>query len=81
MEWSDSGSMADTAEAAIRSTAIAALYFKDPEKLAEEAYKQAHPLNNICGVTPTYRKDLVKVYVKSAVQEAVRNATRGGGAA
>ena len=51
------------------------------EGLAEEAYKQAHPLNNICGVAPTYRKDLVKVYVKSAVQEAVRNATRGGGAA
>ena len=39
MDWSDSGSMADTAEAAIRATALAALYFKDPKKLAEEAYK------------------------------------------
>jgi CO/xanthine dehydrogenase FAD-binding subunit len=51
------------------------------EGLAEAAYKQAHPLNNICELTPTYRKDMVRVYVKSAVQQALENVAGGGGAA
>jgi CO/xanthine dehydrogenase FAD-binding subunit len=51
------------------------------EGLAEAAYKQAHPLNNICELTPTYRKDMVKVYVKSAVQQALENVATGGGTA
>lgn len=38
MDWSDAGSMGDTAEAAIRSTILAARYFKDPGELAEKAY-------------------------------------------
>ncbi len=48
------------------------------EKLAGAAYKHAHPLNNICELTPQYRRDLVKVYVRLAVQEALRCATKGG---
>lgn len=48
------------------------------EGLAEAAYVQAHPLNNICELTPTYRKDMVKVYVKMAVQQALKAAKRGG---
>ncbi len=48
------------------------------EKLAEAAYKHAHPLNNICELTPQYRKDLVKDYVRSAVQQALQCATKGG---
>jgi 4-hydroxybenzoyl-CoA reductase subunit beta len=48
------------------------------EKLAKAAFKHAHPLNNICELTPQYRKDLVKDYVKLAVQEAFQFATKGG---
>ena len=48
------------------------------EKLANAAFKHAHPLNNICELTPQYRKDLVKYYVKLAVQEAFQFATKGG---
>ncbi len=48
------------------------------EKLAGAAYKHAHPLNNICELTPQYRKDLVKDYVKLAAQEALQRATKGG---
>jgi 4-hydroxybenzoyl-CoA reductase subunit beta len=48
------------------------------EKLTKAAYKNAHPLNNICELTPQYRKDLVKDYVKLAVQEAFQFATKGG---
>jgi len=51
------------------------------EKLAEAAYRHAHPLNNICELTPQYRKDLVKVYVKLAVQQALQRLTKGGGVA
>jgi len=48
------------------------------EKLAKAAYKHAHPLNNICELTPQYRKNLLKDYVKLAVQEALHFATKGG---
>ena len=48
------------------------------EKLAKAAFEHAHPLNNICELTPQYRKDLVKDYVKLAVQEAFQFATKGG---
>jgi 4-hydroxybenzoyl-CoA reductase subunit beta len=47
------------------------------EKLAGAAYKHAHPLNNICELTPQYRKDLVKDYVKLAIQEAFQFAIKG----
>ncbi len=48
------------------------------EKLAGAAYRHAHPLNNICELTPQYRKDLVNAYVRLAVEEALQVATRGG---
>ena len=41
-DWGIAGSRADTAEAAIRSTILAALIFRDPERLATEGYR------NIC---------------------------------
>jgi ADP-ribosyl-[dinitrogen reductase] hydrolase len=37
--WDKTGSRADTAEAAMRSTLLAALLFSDPEHLAETAYQ------------------------------------------
>jgi ADP-ribosyl-[dinitrogen reductase] hydrolase len=37
-DWENTGSRADTAEAAIRSTILAARFFKDPERLAAECY-------------------------------------------
>jgi len=48
------------------------------EELAEAAHKQAHPLNNICELTPAYRKDMVKVYVERAFHQALKVAKRGG---
>ena len=36
--WDNAGSRADTAEGAIRSTILAARYFKDPERLAKDGY-------------------------------------------
>jgi 4-hydroxybenzoyl-CoA reductase subunit beta len=49
--------------------------------LAEAAYKQAHPINNTYGLTPEYRRDMVRVYVKSAIHQSLETAIRQGGAA
>jgi 4-hydroxybenzoyl-CoA reductase subunit beta len=54
---------------------------QDVDELAEVAYKQAHPLSNIGELTPRYRKDMVKVYVKEAFQQILRGLDRQGGAA
>jgi 4-hydroxybenzoyl-CoA reductase subunit beta len=51
------------------------------EGLAEAAYKQAHPINNTYGLTPKYRRDMVRTYVKSAVNRSLESAIRQGGAA
>lgn len=48
--------------------------------LAEAAYKQAHPLHNLCEFTPKYRKEMVKIYVTLAVQQALQVAIKRGGA-
>lgn len=40
-------------------------------QLAQAAYKRAHPLNNVSELPPAYRKEMVKVYVRQAVREAV----------
>jgi len=48
--------------------------------LAETAYKQAHPLHNLCEFTPKYRKEMVKIYVTLAVQQALQVAIKRGGA-
>jgi CO/xanthine dehydrogenase FAD-binding subunit len=50
------------------------------ESLAEASYKQAHPVNNASGLAPTYRRDMVRIYVRSAVDESLETATRQGGA-
>ncbi|WP_206812848.1 FAD binding domain-containing protein [Paradesulfitobacterium ferrireducens] len=39
--------------------------------LAEQAYAQAHPLNNLRDFTPKYRKEMVPIYVRSALQQAL----------
>ncbi len=46
--------------------------------LAEVAFKQARPLNNVSEVSPRYRREMVKVYVRHAVQDAVQQAGGGG---
>ncbi len=51
------------------------------EGLAEAAYKEAHPVNNASGLTPKYRRDMVRIYVKSALQRSVEAAIRRGGVA
>jgi 4-hydroxybenzoyl-CoA reductase subunit beta len=50
------------------------------EKLAGAAYKQAHPVNNTYGLTPTYRRDMIRIYVRSAVDQSLETAARRGGA-
>lgn len=39
MDWHNVGSTADTAEGAMRSTILAARFYKDPERLAREGYR------------------------------------------
>jgi 4-hydroxybenzoyl-CoA reductase subunit beta len=48
------------------------------EDLAEAAYRRAHPLQTVCELTPKYRKDMVRVYVKEAVRLAIQQASKGG---
>jgi len=51
------------------------------ENLAESAYQKARPINNTYGYSPKYRRDMVKIYLKSAVQQSVEYAKKQGGAA
>lgn len=51
------------------------------ERLAEAAYKQAHPINNTYGLTPEYRRDMVRIYVKSAVHQSLETVVGQGGVA
>ncbi|MFC1815809.1 FAD binding domain-containing protein [Thermodesulfobacteriota bacterium] len=51
------------------------------ENLAEKAFQKAHPINNTYGFSPKYRREMVKIYVKSAVQQSVESAKKQGGAA
>ncbi len=45
------------------------------ERLAQAAFKQARPLNNVVELAPKYRREMVKVYVKMAIQQALEDAT------
>ncbi len=47
---------------------------EDTEMLADQAYAKAHPLNNIREYTPKYRKEMVKVYIRSAMKQALQMA-------
>lgn len=49
---------------------------EDIELLAQRAYTLARPLNNLRDFTPSYRKEMVKVYVRSALEQALRLAER-----
>ncbi|GAB6153827.1 xanthine dehydrogenase family protein subunit M [Desulfosporosinus burensis] len=42
------------------------------ELLVQKAYSIARPLNNLRDFTPKYRKDMVKVYVHSALEQALQ---------
>ncbi len=47
------------------------------EVLQEIAFKQARPLSNVSEVSPRYRREMVRVYVRDAIKSAVRQASRG----
>ena len=49
---------------------------EDIEILVQKAYTIAHPLNNLRDFTPKYRKDMVKFYVQSALEQALQLAER-----
>ncbi|CAG0946713.1 4-hydroxybenzoyl-CoA reductase subunit beta [Anaerolineae bacterium] len=49
------------------------------EHLAQAASKQARPLNNVVELTPRYRREMVKVYVRKAIQQALQNVSLRGG--
>lgn len=48
------------------------------ETLQETAFKQARPLSNVGEVSPRYRREMVRVYVRHAIESAVEQASRGG---
>ncbi|MGE5265453.1 MAG: FAD binding domain-containing protein [Acidobacteriota bacterium] len=48
------------------------------ERLAQAAFRSARPLNNVIELTPKYRRQMVKVYVRSAIARALEQATQGG---
>lgn len=48
--------------------------------LAEAAFKKARPINNTYGYTPGYRKNMVRTYVKQAVNASLEFVNRQGGA-
>ena len=49
---------------------------EDIDLLAQKAYTLARPLNNLRDFTPKYRKEMVKVYVQSALKQALQLAER-----
>ena len=48
------------------------------DKLAEAAYEQARPVANVLDFSPRYRRDMVRVYVKMAVKQALAGAGAKG---
>jgi 4-hydroxybenzoyl-CoA reductase subunit beta len=50
------------------------------DSIAESAYQRAHPINNTYGYTPKYRREMVRIYIKSAFQQSVELAKKQGGA-
>ncbi len=50
------------------------------EDLAEAAFKSARPIANTYGYSPGYRREMVRVYVRQAMNEAQRIALATGGA-
>jgi hypothetical protein len=48
---------------------------KQATTLAEAAYKAARPIANTSGYSPRYRRDMVKIYVKQAIGQAMHIAS------
>lgn len=51
---------------------------EDIEELAVAAFKRARPLANVCELSPKYRREMVKVYVRNAVTHAIAQAETAG---
>jgi CO/xanthine dehydrogenase FAD-binding subunit len=49
------------------------------ESLADAAYSQAHPVNNVSELPPAYRREMVKVFVRRAIDDAMSAADAYGG--
>lgn len=47
------------------------------EQLAQAASKRARPLGNVVELTPKYRREMVKVYVRQAIKQALEIAASG----
>lgn len=45
-------------------------------KLADAAHRRAHPLNNVSELTPKYRRDMIDVYTRLAIERACETAVR-----
>jgi 4-hydroxybenzoyl-CoA reductase subunit beta len=62
-------------------TAVPAEPEKQVEMLAEAAYSAAHPIANTSGYSPRYRREMVKVYVRQGISQAMEIASGKGGLA
>lgn len=47
-------------------------------EVLEAAHSKAHPLDNLLGLPPSYRKQMVKVYLKRTIQQALQTAQKKG---
>jgi 4-hydroxybenzoyl-CoA reductase subunit beta len=54
---------------------------KQVEMFAEAAYGAAHPIANTSGYSPRYRREMVKVYVRQGIYQAMEIASGKGGIA
>jgi 4-hydroxybenzoyl-CoA reductase subunit beta len=50
------------------------------QSLAQAAYGHAHPVNNASELPPSYRREMVRVFVRRAMEQALRAADNPGGA-
>ncbi|MDP2645107.1 MAG: xanthine dehydrogenase family protein subunit M [Desulfobacterales bacterium] len=47
-------------------------------EVLEAAHNQAHPVDNLSGLPPSYRKKMVKIYLAKAINQALQAAQRKG---
>ena len=72
VEWSEVGSNADTAEAAVRSVILGARFFQDPERLAGEGYRDirlTHHSPYIAGQSLSFTLTLAELISGTHYQE------------
>lgn len=48
------------------------------DDLAKAAYEQARPVANVLGYSPRYRRDMIRVYIKTVVKQALASASSEG---